>query len=151
MRILVQRSLKSSVSVDGKTIGKIDRGLVLLVGFTYGDSEKEIDYLINKVLHLRIFDDENGVMNKSILDVGGSILSVSQFTLYADTKKGNRPCYVKALDSINAVKLYKIFNERLSKYVKVETGKFGAEMKVNITNDGPITILLEKGCADDKK
>lgn len=151
MRILVQRSLKSSVSVDEKTIGKIDRGLVLLVGFTYGDSEKEIDYLINKVLHLRIFDDENGVMNKSILDVGGSILSVSQFTLYADTKKGNRPSYVKALDSINAVKLYKIFNERLSKYVKVETGKFGAEMKVNITNDGPITILLEKGCADDKK
>ncbi len=151
MRILVQRSLKSSVSVDGKTIGKIDRGLVLLVGFTYGDSEKEIDYLINKVLHLRIFDDEHGVMNKSILDVGGSILSVSQFTLYADTKKGNRPSYVKALDSINAVKLYKIFNERLSKYVKVETGKFGAEMKVNITNDGPITILLEKGCADDKK
>ena len=151
MRILVQRSLKSSVSVDGKTIGKIDRGLVLLVGFTYGDSEKEIDYLINTVLHLRIFDDENGVMNKSILDVGGSILSVSQFTLYADTKKGNRPSYVKALDSINAVKLYKIFNERLSKYVKVETGKFGAEMKVNITNDGPITILLEKGCADDKK
>ena len=148
MRILVQRSLKSSVSVDEKTIGKIDRGLVLLVGFTYGDSEKEIDYLINKVLHLRIFDDENGVMNKSILDVGGSILSVSQFTLYADTKKGNRPSYVKALDSINAVKLY---NERLSKYVKVETGKFGAEMKVNITNDGPITILLEKGCADDKK
>lgn len=151
MRILVQRSLKSSVSVDGKTIGKIDRGLVLLVGFTYDDSEKEIDYLINKVLHLRIFDDEHGVMNKSILDVGGSILSVSQFTLYADTKKGNRPSYVKALDSINAVKLYKIFNERLSKYVKVETGKFGAEMKVNITNDGPITILLEKGCADDKK
>lgn len=151
MRILVQRSLKSSVSVDGKTIGKIDRGLVLLVGFTYGDSEKEIDYLINKVLHLRIFDDEHGVMNKSILDVGGSILSVSQFTLYADTKKGNRPSYVKALDSINAVKLYKIFNERLSKYVKVETGKFGAGMKVNITNDGPITILLEKGCADDKK
>lgn len=151
MRILVQRSLKSSVSVDEKTIGKIDRGLVLLVGFTYGDSEKEIDYLINKVLHLRIFDDENGVMNKSILDVGGSILSVSQFTLYADTKKGNRPSYVKALDSINAVKLYKIFNERLSKNVKVETGKFGAEMKVNITNDGPITILLEKGCADDKK
>ena len=151
MRILVQRSLKSSVSVDEKTIGKIDCGLVLLVGFTYGDSEKEIDYLINKVLHLRIFDDENGVMNKSILDVGGSILSVSQFTLYADTKKGNRPSYVKALDSINAVKLYKIFNERLSKYVKVETGEFGAEMKVNIINDGPITILLEKWCADDKK
>ena len=151
MRILVQRSLESSVSVAGKTVGKINHGLVLLVGFTYGDSEKEIDYLINKVLHLRIFDDENGVMNKSILDVGGSILSISQFTLYADTKKGHRPSYSKALDSINAVKLYKIFNERLGKYVKVETGEFGAEMMVNITNDGPITILLEKGCADDKK
>lgn len=151
MRILVQRSLESSVSVAGKTVGKINHGLVLLVGFTYGDSEKEIDYLINKVLHLRIFDDENGVMNKSILDVGGSILSVSQFTLYADTKKGHRPSYSKALDSINAVKLYKIFNERLGKYVKVETGEFGAEMMVNITNDGPITILLEKEYVDDKK
>lgn len=151
MRILVQRSLESSVSVAGKMVGKINHGLVLLVGFTYGDSEKEIDYLINKVLHLRIFDDENGVMNKSILDVGGSILSVSQFTLYADTKKGHRPSYSKALDSINAVKLYKIFNERLGKYVKVETGEFGAEMMVNITNDGPITILLEKECVDDKK
>lgn len=151
MRILVQRSLKSSVSVNGKTIGKIDNGLVLLVGFTYGDTEKEIDYLINKVLHLRIFDDENGVMNKSILDVGASVLSISQFTLYADSKKGNRPSYVKALDSINASKLYKIFNERLNKYVNVETGEFGAYMKVNITNDGPITILLEKECTDDKK
>ena len=151
MRVLVQRSLKSSVSVNGEITGKIDKGLVLFVGFTLGDSEKEIDYLINKVLHLRIFDDENGVMNKSILDISGEVLSISQFTLYADTKKGHRPSYVKALDSINAVKLYKIFNERLSKYVKAETGKFGAEMKVNITNDGPITILLEKGCADDKK
>ena len=151
MRVLVQRSLKSSVSVDNKIVGKIDYGLVLLVGFTYGDSLEEIDYLINKVLHLRIFDDENGVMNRSILDVQGSILSISQFTLYADTKKGHRPSYVKALDSINALKLYKIFNERLSKYVKVETGEFGAEMKVNITNDGPITILLEKERTDDKK
>ena len=151
MRVLVQRSLKSSVSVDNKIVGKIDYGLVLLVGFTYGDSLEEIDYLINKVLHLRIFDDENGVMNRSILDTQGSILSISQFTLYADTKKGHRPSYVNALDSINAVKLYKIFNERLSKYVKVETGEFGAEMKVNITNDGPITILLEKERTDDKK
>lgn len=151
MRVLVQRSLKSSVSVDNKIVGKIDYGLVLLVGFTYGDSLEEIDYLINKVLHLRIFDDENGVMNRSILDTQGSILSISQFTLYADTKKGHRPSYVKALDSINALKLYKIFNERLSKYVKVETGEFGAEMKVNITNDGPITILLEKERTDDKK
>ena len=145
MRVLVQRSLKSNVLVDGKAIGKIDKGLVLFVGFTLGDSEKTIDYMIDKVLHLRIFDDENGIMNKSILDVGGSILSVSQFTLYADTSKGHRPSYVKALESIKALKLYKIFNERLSEFVEVETGKFGAEMLVNIQNDGPVTIMLEKG------
>ncbi len=144
MRVLVQRSLASSVLVSSKTIGKIDEGLVLFVGFTLGDGLDEIDYMINKIIHLRIFDDENGVMNKSILDVKGSILSVSQFTLYADTKKGNRPSYVKALDSINALKLYKIFNERLSKFVNIQCGLFGADMLVNIQNDGPVTILLEK-------
>ncbi len=147
MRILVQRSLKSNVLVDGKVKGMIDKGLVLFVGFTFGDSEKEIDYLINKVINLRIFDDEAGVMNKSILDVGGSVLSISQFTLYADSKKGNRPSYAKALDSIKALELYKIFNERLSEFVNVQTGEFGAEMLVNIQNDGPVTILLEKGGA----
>lgn len=144
MRILVQRSLNSKVTVGGKVTGKIDNGLVLFVGFTHTDSEKEIDYLINKVLNLRIFDDENHVMNKSILDVKGSILSISQFTLYADSKKGNRPSYANALDSNNAEKLYNLFNERLRKSVKVETGVFGADMKVSITNDGPVTILLEK-------
>ena len=91
MRILVQRSLNSSVSVDNKIVGEIENGLVLFVGFTHTDTSKDIDYLINKIVNLRIFDDENGVMNKSVLDVGGSILSISQFTLYADTKKGNRP------------------------------------------------------------
>ena len=151
MRILVQRSLQSSVSVSEKVIGKIDKGLVLFVGFTDGDDEQVIDYLINKVLHLRVFDDENGVMNKSILDVHGEVLSISQFTLYAQTKKGNRPSYIKALNSIKAEKLYKIFNERLSKYIKVETGQFGAEMLVNIQNHGPITILLEKEGTNDKK
>ena len=147
MRILVQRSLKSNVLVDGKVKGMIDKGLVLFVGFTFGDSEKEIDYLINKVINLRIFDDEAGVMNKPILDVGGSVLGISQFTLYADSKKGNRPSYAKALDSIKALELYKIFNERLSEFVNVQTGEFGAEMLVNIQNDGPVTILLEKGGA----
>ncbi len=151
MRVLVQRSLNSCVSVHDKIVGKIDKGMVVFVAFTYGDSLEEIDYLINKILHLRIFDDEKGIMNKSILDVSGSILSVSQFTLYADSKKGNRPSYIEALDSINALKLYTIFNERLSKYVNVETGEFGAEMLVNINNDGPVTILLEKEKADDKK
>ena len=151
MRVLVQRSLNSSVSVGGKTIGKIDKGLVLFVGFTLIDSESEIDYLVNKILHLRIFDDENGVMNKSILDVSGDILSISQFTLYGDTKKGHRPSYFKALNSIKALELYKIFNEKLNKFLNVQTGEFGAEMLVNINNDGPVTILLEKEKADDKK
>ena len=144
MRILVQRSKKSSVEVNKEVVGKIDKGLVLLVGFTEGDTSKEIDYMIKKVLNLRIFDDEEGVMNKSILDVGGSILSISQFTLYADTKKGNRPSYIKALNGEKAIKLYNEFNEKLSDYIHVETGIFGADMKINILNDGPITILLEK-------
>ena len=143
MRILVQRSLESSVTEDNKIVGSIDKGLVLLVGFTYGDDCSKIDYLINKVLNLRIFDDENGVMNKSILDVGGSILSISQFTLYADTKKGNRPSYINALGGQEATKLYDEFNRKLSQHIKVETGIFGADMKVSITNDGPVTILLE--------
>lgn len=144
MRVLVQRSKKSSVVVEGKTIGAIDKGLVILVGFTEGDTIDNIKYLVNKVVNLRIFDDENGVMNKSILDCGGDVLSISQFTLYADTKKGNRPSYINALGGDKAEPLYELFNEELSKFVKVETGKFGAEMTVNITNDGPITIMLEK-------
>ena len=144
MRILVQRSLNSNVLVDGKILGSIDKGMVLFVGFTNGDSEENIKYLVNKVLNLRIFDDENGIMNKSILDVGGEILSISQFTLYADSKKGNRPSYIHALNGDEAIILYDKFNKELSKFIKVETGKFGADMKVNIVNDGPITILLER-------
>ena len=144
MRVLVQRSKESSVVVEGKTIGSIDKGLVLLVGFTEGDTIDNIKYLVNKVVNLRIFDDLDGVMNKSILDCGGDILSISQFTLYADTKKGNRPSYINALGGDKAEPLYELFNEELRKYVKVETGKFGAEMTVNITNDGPITIMLER-------
>jgi len=143
MRVLVQRSLKSSVSVDNKQVGAIDNGLVLFVGFTQSDTSKEIDYLVKKVLNLRIFDDEFGIMNKSIQDVGGSILSISQFTLYADTKKGNRPSYINALNGEKSILLYEEFNKKLSEYIKVETGIFGAEMIVNITNDGPVTIMLE--------
>lgn len=143
MRILVQRSLKSSVTVNNKIIGSIEKGLVLFVGFTDGDTSKEIDYLVKKVINLRIFDDENGIMNKSILDVGGNILSISQFTLYANTSKGNRPSYIKAMNGEIAKNLYDEFNKKLSEYVSVETGIFGADMKVNIMNDGPITILLE--------
>ena len=144
MKIVVQRSLKSSVKVDNKVVGSIEHGLVLLVGFTYKDDIDIIDYMVDKVLNLRIFDDENGIMNKSLLDVGGDILSISQFTLYADSRKGRRPSYVNALNGTEAIKLYDIFNERLRSHVKVETGIFGAEMEVSITNDGPITIILER-------
>ncbi len=144
MRVLVQRSGKSSVSVDGKVVGKIDRGLVLLVGFTDGDSMSQIEYLAKRVANLRIFDDENGVMNKSILEVGGDILSISQFTLYADTHKGNRPSYINAMKGEESTKLYDLFNEEMRKYCKVETGIFGADMTVEITNIGPTTILLER-------
>lgn len=144
MKIVVQRSLKSSVKVDNKIVGSIDKGLVLLVGFTYNDNLDIINYMVDKVLNLRIFDDENGIMNKSLLEVGGDILSISQFTLYADSKKGRRPSYVNALNGEEAIKLYNIFNEKLKSHVKVETGIFGAEMEVSITNDGPITIILER-------
>lgn len=144
MKIVVQRSLKSSVKVDNKVVGSINKGLVLLVGFTYKDNLDIIDYMVDKVLNLRIFDDENGIMNKSLLDAGGDILSISQFTLYADSRKGRRPSYVNALNGEEAIKLYDIFNEKLRSHVKVETGIFGAEMEVSITNDGPITIILER-------
>ena len=144
MRVLVQRSGQSSVTVNNKIIGKIKSGFVVLVGFTENDSMENITYLAKKIVNLRIFPDENDVMNKSILDVGGSILSISQFTLYADTKKGNRPSYINALNGEEATILYDSFNEELRKYVNVETGEFGADMIVNIENIGPTTIMLER-------
>ncbi len=143
MKVVVQRSKKSSVEVDNVVVGSIDKGLVVLVGFTHGDDIHDIEYLVDKIINLRIFDDENGVMNKSILDVNGSILSVSQFTLYADTLKGRRPSYVNALKNIEAKPLYDLFNEKLREKIKVETGIFGSDMKVAITNDGPVTIIME--------
>lgn len=144
MRIVAQRVIESSVEVEGKVVGKSGNGLMLLVSFTYGDTEENIDYMVKKVLGLRIFDDDKGIMNRSVLDIGGSILSISQFTLYADTKKGNRPSYINALNGEEATKLYDSFNEKLSQYIKVETGVFGVEMKVSLINDGPVTIILEK-------
>lgn len=144
MRLLVQRSGKASCCVDGKTTGKIDSGLVVLVGFTEGDNSETIKYLVKKLINLRIFPDSNDVMNLSILDYGGSILSISQFTLYADTTKGNRPSYIKALGGEQSSKLYDEFNEELSKYITVEKGIFGADMEISLTNIGPTTILLEK-------
>ena len=144
MRVLVQRSNNASVEINNKVVGKIRNGLVLLVGFTDGDNIETIKYIVNKIINLRIFPDENDVMNKSILDYGGDILSISQFTLYADTKKGNRPSYIKALRGEVSTKLYDMFNEELEKHIHVEKGVFGADMIVNISNVGPTTMLLEK-------
>lgn len=145
MKVVVQRSNEASVKVKDTIVGKIEKGLVVLVGFTYGDAIKEIKYLANKIVNLRIFDDENGIMNKSIKDVGGSILSVSQFTLYADTNKGNRPSYVNALKENEARILYDIFNEEIKSLgINVETGIFREDMIVSITNIGPTTIIIEK-------
>lgn len=143
MKVVVQRSKKSSVSVDGKMVSVIDKGLVLLVGFTEGDTEEKLVNMARKVTNLRIFDDEAGIMNKSILDVGGSILSISQFTLYGDATKGNRPSYIKAMKGDEAIVLYEKFNEELNKYVETLPGVFGADMEVSITNSGPVTIILE--------
>ena len=143
MKVILQRSKKSSVSVDNKVVGSIDSGLVILSCFTEGDNEAIIDKMINKIINLRIFNDDKGVMNKSILDVGGSILSISQFTLYADVRKGRRPSYIKALNGNESIKLYDLFNEKLRNYMHVETGIFGADMNVSITNDGPVTIIIE--------
>ena len=145
MKIVVQRCLNAKVEVDNKVVGKIDKGLMLLVAFTDTDNSNVIDYMVNKVINLRIYDDEFGVMNKSLIDTNGSILSVSQFTLYGDASKGNRPSYIKALSGDKATILYDEFNTKLKeKNIHTETGIFGADMKVSLTNDGPITILLEK-------
>ena len=144
MRVLVQKSGHSSVSVDGKLVNEIDKGLVLLVGFTQTDTEEVLDFMARKVVNLRIFEDESGVMNKSLLDVGGSILSISQFTLYGDTSRGNRPSYLKALNGEEAIKLYEAFNMKLNEFAPTKPGIFGADMKVSILNDGPTTIILEK-------
>ena len=144
MRVVVQRVSKAFVFANNQVVGSIDEGLMLLVGFTQDDTLENIDYMVNKVLNLRIFPDENGVMNKSVKDTGGSILSISQFTLYGDASKGNRPSYVKALNGEYAIKLYDKFNEKLKEYVLVETGAFGADMQVSLVNMGPTTIILEK-------
>lgn len=143
MKAVIQRSKYSKVVVDDKIINEIDFGYVLLVSFTETDSLEDILKMTKKIANLRIFDDENGIMNKSILDVQGKVLSISQFTLYANAYDGNRPSYIKALKSDEAIKLYEKFNEELNKYVPTFPGIFGADMKVSILNDGPVTILLE--------
>ncbi len=143
MKIVVQRAKNSSVSVEGKLVNKINFGLVILVGFSTSDTMENVEKMVKKVLNLRIFDDDAGVMNKSILDVKGQILSISQFTLYADCKKGNRPSYVGAMNGKQAIVLYEKFNQLLNESVETYPGVFGADMLLEITNDGPVTIILE--------
>jgi D-aminoacyl-tRNA deacylase len=144
MRIVVQRSKEAKVTVDGDITGQITKGFVLLVGVTHEDTEEDASYLADKIANLRIFDDREGKMNLSLLDVGGEILSVSQFTLYGDCRKGRRPNFMEAARPEHAVVLYEAFNQMLrDKGIKVETGVFGAMMDVELINDGPVTMIVE--------
>ena len=143
MKLVVQRVTSASVEVDGEIVGQIEDGLMVLVGFGQNDSEKESDYLARKLAKLRIFHDDDGRMNKSVIDIGGKLLLVPQFTLYAHTKK-NRPSFHKALAPDRATELFDYFTDKCSELIPVETGEFGAFMKVSLLNNGPVTILLEK-------
>lgn len=145
MRVVVQRVTEASVTIDGETISAINEGLLLLIGITHGDSENEIDRITRKIVTLRIFDDEKGVMNRSVQDIGGSILAVSQFTLYGNCKKGNRPSYIDAAPGAVSEPLYDAFCDRLEQLLpgKIQRGQFGADMKVRLLNNGPVTILLD--------
>ncbi|MDO4924489.1 MAG: D-aminoacyl-tRNA deacylase [Turicibacter sp.] len=145
MRVIVQRTTQAKVTVDGNVTGQIEHGLMLLVGLTHEDGLKDLEYCAKKVANLRIFEDEAGKMNLSVKDVGGAILSISQFTLYGETKKGNRPSFIEAARPEVAEPLYDQFNEILrDNYgLKVETGVFGAMMDVSFTNNGPVTLIVE--------
>ncbi|WP_251546837.1 D-aminoacyl-tRNA deacylase [Limosilactobacillus caecicola] len=145
MRVVLQRVNHAQVSVDHQVIGKINRGYMLLVGFGPDDDEATLDYMVHKITNLRVFESEPGKMNLGLKDVDGAILSISQFTLYADVKHSNRPGFSKAAKPSLAEPLYQQFNQKLAATgIHVETGQFGADMKVDLENDGPVTILYEK-------
>lgn len=144
MKIVVQRAKKAKVTVNGEVVGAIGHGLVLLVGVTHSDTIEDVAFIADKIAHLRIFEDETGKMNLSVLDIGGDILSVSQFTLYGDCRKGRRPNFMEAARPDHALPLYEALNEALrQKGIRVETGKFGAMMEVELINDGPVTLIVE--------
>ena len=145
MRVVVQRVERASVEIDNKLYSSIEKGLLVLLGIEDEDREKDIDYLCKKISKLRIFDDENGVMNLSVKDINGEILLVSQFTLHASTKKGNRPTYIRASKPDYAIPLYMKFISELEKETEreIKTGEFGADMKVELINDGPVTIIID--------
>lgn len=145
MRVVIQRVATASVTVEGQITDAIERGLLVLMGVEDADSREDLEWLSGKIVNLRIFDDENGVMNKSVLDIGGGILLVSQFTLHASTKKGNRPSYIKASKPEIAIPLYEAMIDQLTKDLgkPIGTGIFGADMKVQLLNDGPVTIVMD--------
>lgn len=144
MKAVVQRAVDASVTVEEETVGSIERGLVILLGVTHEDTEEDARYLADKIPHLRIFEDENGKMNHSLKDVEGQVLSISQFTLYGDTRKGRRPNFMGAARPDAAVQLYESFNKMvMDQGVHVETGSFGAMMNVQLTNEGPVTLILD--------
>ena len=143
MKIVIQRVSQASVTIDGKIAGEIQQGLLLLVGICPEDGQEDIEYAVRKISQMRIFSDQEDKMNLSVQDVGGQILSISQFTLYADTKKGNRPAFTGAARPDLATALYDQFNQKLAQTVPVQTGEFGADMKVSLVNDGPVTIVLD--------
>lgn len=145
MKLVIQRVKKAEVKVDGQTVGKIDEGFLVLIGIKVGDTKEQADYLVKKLCNLRVFSDENGKMNKSLNDVNGKLLIVSQFTLYANCSEGNRPSFIEAARPEEAIPLYEYFcNECMKKNIEVQKGIFGADMKVELLNDGPVTIVMEK-------
>lgn len=145
MRVVYQRVSQAQVVVDGQTVGKIGNGALLLVGFTLGDSRSQVEWMAQKVVNLRVFEDAQGKMNDSLLDVGGEILAISQFTLYGDASQGRRPSFTEAAPPPHAEPLYEAFLELLRRQIpRVEQGVFGAHMEVSLTNDGPVTLLIER-------
>ena len=145
MRVIIQRVKNASVSVEGKQISSIEKGFLILVGIEDVDTKEDVEWLTQKIVNLRVFDDENGIMNKSVVDVDGEILVVSQFTLFASTKKGNRPSYIRASKPDFAVPMYQQFCEKLTQLFgkEIKTGIFGADMQVSLLNDGPVTIIID--------
>ncbi|MCJ0587107.1 D-aminoacyl-tRNA deacylase [Enterococcus cecorum] len=144
MRAVIQRVSQAKVVVDDNTVGQIGKGFMILLGVHEQDTQTDVDYLVGKISKLRVFEDEQQKMNRSIIDVGGEILSISQFTLFVDTKKGNRPSFVQAAKPDVAIPLYEAFNEGLRQAgIPVETGIFGADMKCHLVNDGPVTIIID--------